>query len=163
MWLIATNALLRDWSGDLSIRPAEEPPGRLMREQTGYEILRLGVPPSPSFFGAIIGPLTKQFPPGTEKERERRKSCGETRDANPMSPGTSCAGKDYAHQILRGNTCTKLGVRNSVLYTGRRAGYQDTLICDTTMRNSSGFPSYSRRSRAYPRTVTSLYRTIQIH
>ena len=110
-----------------------------------------------SFFGAIIGPLTKQFPPGWEGKRENGGRLLRDRDVNPMSLGTSLAGEDYARQILRGNTCTKLGVRNSVLYTGRRPEYRGTLICDM-MRNSSGFPLYVFASAARLSTLSHLYR-----
>jgi len=102
-----------------------------------------GAPPfPPPFFGAIIGPLTKQFPPERVGQRENGGRLWRDRDVNPMSPGTSLAEEDYARQILWGNTCTKLGARNSVLYIGRRPRYRDTLIHDTTTRNISGFCPY---------------------
>lgn len=56
------------------------------REQTGYEILRLEAPSSP-FFGAIIGPFTKQFPSG--REGTGRKAVRGDRDVNPMFLRTS--------------------------------------------------------------------------
>lgn len=121
------SALLRDLAGGPSIRPAEEPNGLMGRRRTDRQRERVDRLRNSPSRGPIVPVVLRcnnrafHEAISVRTGRNGEEGCAR-RPRRKSNVPRDISRERTTRQILRRNTCTKLGVRNSVLYTGRRAG-----------------------------------------